>query len=705
MNENTKTGIFWGIAFVMLAIALLVAWPQQERSEQSLLVGKPLFEQFEDPLAAASMRIVSFDEVLGQLNAFEVRKDRETGMWTIPSRQGYPADAVEQMRDAANALVGLIVLDIQTDNVELHDDLGVLEPKLEDLEVGDVGVGRMVTFKDPDQKTIASLIIGNPVEGEEGKIYVRKPGQDPVYVVRLDDSPLSTRFENWIEEDLLRLTSIDIQELEIKDYNAALGLGGVSLTRNYDAKVTTDGTDWTIERVLVYDRDNPTTPPTEAPPEEGKEPNASKFDEIKNALDDLKIVDVVRKPEGMSANLRADKELVSDNEAVASLAQRGFFPLQLGPDGETEVISANGELTATLRDGVRYVLRFGNVSGVTDEDESPEEDATPTAGVNRYLLVTAEVDPSRFPVPELQDIPQTIAELEELLRIDEPEPQPDPEIEISPEDARPADADPAADDAPTADADPEADDAPAAGDAPTADDAPAAGDDSPPNDAAEETDAPGADSGDGDGGNSGDNGDGENGGDNGDGENGAAGDNGNVDGDRDGDDADADAANDPDNGAPTDTEGDPADDRDGSPGEADTEGLPADGDETTDTASAEPPTEPETADEVSPTPQSELDGLTDEEKQERLESEQEKITKENQRKLDERNEQIETARRKVRELNARFADWYYVIPENTYQQLRVRRADLFVAEGTNADDADPPSGPTFDAPEFNFPNP
>lgn len=669
MNENTKTGIFWGIAFVMLAIALLVAWPQQERSEQSLLVGKPLFEQFEDPLTAASMRIVSFDEVLGQLNAFEVRKDRETGMWTIPSRQGYPADAVEQMRDAANALVGLIVLDIQTDNVELHDDLGVLEPKLEDLEVGDVGVGRMVTFKDQDQKTIASLIIGSPVEGEEGKIYVRKPGQDPVYVVRLDDSPLSTRFENWIEDDLLRLTSIDIRELEIKDYSAALGLGGVSLTRNYDAKVATDGTDWTIERVLVYDRDNPTTPPTEAPPEEGKEPNASKLNEIKNALDDLKIVDVVRKPEGMSASLRADQELVSDNEAVSSLAQRGFFPLQLGPDGETEVISANGELTATLRDGVRYVLRFGNVSGVTDEDDSPEEDAAPTAGVNRYLLVTTEVDESRFPVPDLQDIPQTVAELEELLRIDEPEIRPDPDNQRSPQepgsDAASSDEEPAADDA--------------TGDDPPADDA-ATDDDSPPTDPAEETEIP-------------------------DGDDDSPADTP-ADSDNNGDDAngdgDGDTNNDGDNSGDADAS---ADDGDASPGEADPDGSPADGDETTETATEDPPAEVENADEVTPAPKSELDGLTDEEKQERLESEQEKITKENQRKLDERNEKIENARRRVRELNARFADWYYVIPENTYQQLRIRRADLFVAEGTNADEDDAAIGPTFDAPEFNFPNP
>ena len=199
MNEGAKTGIFWGVALSMLAVALLVAWPRPTEAKMNF-AGQDLFESFKDPLAAANMKITTFDEEQGKLDYFEVRQDPETGLWQIMSRYaGYPADAVEQMKNAANSLVGLKILDIQTSNSEDHDDLGVIEPDLADLKVGDDGVGRLVTFKDSEQKTLASLIIGNQVKGEAGKVYVRKPGQDPVYVVKFDESTLTTRFQDWID--------------------------------------------------------------------------------------------------------------------------------------------------------------------------------------------------------------------------------------------------------------------------------------------------------------------------------------------------------------------------------------------------------------------------------------------------------------------------------------------------------------------------
>src|SRR5690606_15088662 len=123
------------------------------------------------------------------------------------SNKGYPADAVDHMKEAANSLVDLKVLDIQSENPEDHEGLGVAEPKLEALKPGDEGVGRLVTLRDESQKTLASLIIGQRLKDDPAKVYVRKPGQDPVYVVKLDDTPLTTRFQDWIEEDLLKLSS------------------------------------------------------------------------------------------------------------------------------------------------------------------------------------------------------------------------------------------------------------------------------------------------------------------------------------------------------------------------------------------------------------------------------------------------------------------------------------------------------------------
>ena len=68
-----------------------------------------------------------------------------------------------------------------------------------------------------------------------------------------------------------------------------------------------------------------------------------------------------------------------------------FTLFRRAPNGEIEILSANGELDVTLNTGVKYVLRFGNISGVEDSNADSE------AGVNRYLLVTTKVDETQFP--------------------------------------------------------------------------------------------------------------------------------------------------------------------------------------------------------------------------------------------------------------------------------------------------------------------
>jgi hypothetical protein len=515
----------------MLAFAVFVAWPASTDTDVTF-VGQLMFEEFTDPIAAASMKIVTFDEERGQLQSFEVRKNAESGLWTIPSRDGYPADGFTQMRDAANALVGLKILDTQTSNAEDHDDLGVSEPKLEDLEVGDEGVGRLVSFKDESQETLASLIIGDTVSDDPAKRYVRVPGQDPVYVVKLDESPLTTKFQDWIEDDLLQLSSIDITDMEIKDYSAAISATGqFELTRNYAATVKVDRSQWILDSLVEYDPKNPLADPTPVEPGEDDRLNKGKLDALKNALDDLKIADVVRKPDGMSANLRAKQDLLADKDAVGSLAQRGFYPIPTGPSGEMEIISANGELAVALQSGVKYIMRFGNIAGVTESEDEDAGRGEVEAGVNRYLLVTTMVDQSKFPVPLLRPVPQSLEDLDAILNPEKNSTSGQGETTGAGEAQQPADKDGLAEE--------------------------------------------------------------------------------------DGQDA---AAQD------------------------------------------------ETPDD---------EKLTEEELLERLEAEQEKITKENQRKLDARKDKLEIAERQVRALNSRFADWYYVIPEGTYSQLRIKRDQLF----------------------------
>jgi hypothetical protein len=57
-------------------------------------------------------------------------------------------------------------------------------------------------------------------------------------------------------------------------------------------------------------------------------------------------------------------------------------------------------------------------------------------------------------------------------------------------------------------------------------------------------------------------------------------------------------------------------------------------------------------------------------------AERERIKKENQRKMDAYHDQKKKAEQRVSELNARYADWYYVVSEDVYKKLHLVRADI-----------------------------
>ncbi|MEO8270848.1 MAG: hypothetical protein ABI557_14080, partial [Aureliella sp.] len=96
---------------------------------------------------------------------------------------------------------------------------------------------------------------------------------------------------------------------------------------------------------------------------------------------------------------------------------------------------------------------------------------------------------------------------------------------------------------------------------------------------------------------------------------------------------------------------------------------------------------------------------SDEELQEELEFVREQIAKDNQRKIDARNEKMDTARRRVQELNARFADWYYVVSDEVYKKLKISRDQLIGPNTPDAAQSTPAAtGPSIPGlpPGFNF---
>jgi hypothetical protein len=164
VNENSKSWIFAAVA----AASVIGAWAtgpklSYKENDATTTVGKELFEKY-DPPSATSLKIVKYDDGLAKFKTFEVTRDKKSGVWTIPSNDGYPADASKQMSDAANLFLGVNALAVQSTSREDQKLYGVVEPDPEKLEVGTEGVGMLVRMQDANSESLVNLIIGKSVK-------------------------------------------------------------------------------------------------------------------------------------------------------------------------------------------------------------------------------------------------------------------------------------------------------------------------------------------------------------------------------------------------------------------------------------------------------------------------------------------------------------------------------------------------------------
>jgi hypothetical protein len=432
MNDIVKTLIFVVAATVMAVVAALTSRSLQTPAAQNL-TNQLLYPDFTNPQSVASLEVVKFDETRGEVHPFKVAQLAHKGKgpvrWSIPSHDEYPADAKDQVASAATALMGLKILSMVSDNKDDEREYGVVDPP-KMVTPGATGVGERVVMRDKDGKELLALIVGKEVANQPNLRYVRKVGGAEIYVVSAKTDKLSTKFEDWIEPNLLKINTIDLQQLSIRDYSiretsrglAIMHRGRMQLGYN-DAgephwKMLSD------QKFAGEDPKSATGKWLSVPMDAGQELAAAKLDELKTALDDLKIVDVSRKPAGLSADLKVGREFAS-NEAVDSLADKGFFPAQLEENGPAELFSNEGEIRLAMKDGVEYVLRFGQItgSGPAGKDTKKGKDAgkdkdKKSTGLNRYLFVMAEFDPSAIPKPQFEKLP-------DAAKTPEPEKKPD----------------------------------------------------------------------------------------------------------------------------------------------------------------------------------------------------------------------------------------------------------------------------------------
>jgi len=381
MNETKKTMIFGGVA-IFLALLAFISSPRRVTPDEFQDENELFFPEFQDPNSATTLEVIKFDQETGSAAPFKVTfKD---GKWTIPSHHDYPADGKDRLAKTAAGVIGIKKDEFRSDNVADYEALGVIDP-LDETATSLTGRGERITIKGENQQVLADFIMSKEIEGRQKFRYVRIPDQKRVYACRVD-LDISTKFTDWIESDLLTVNKDDLRSVTLKDYSIDERSG--SLKNRDTIHLHKDGSDWKADKMTAK-----------------QEMDKTKVDNFLKTLDELSIVGVRTKPEGLTQSLqRSDSDGMSiTQEAARSLQSKGFYFTRDG-----QLVSNEGEIQASTRQGVTYTLRFGEVvfgSGleVSAGTDSPDEKGKSGAGENRYLFITTSFDGSQFKEPKKPD--------------------------------------------------------------------------------------------------------------------------------------------------------------------------------------------------------------------------------------------------------------------------------------------------------------
>ena len=242
----------------------------------------------------------------------------------------------------------------------------------------------MIALKNNTGSNLAQLVIGNEVEGLSNTRFVRKPDENAVYRVELENvNDVTTKFVDWVEKDFLDLDKWNIKQVTFDNYEIKDGRIEPSVKQILDY----NNSEWNLIGSSLG---------------ESEEINKEKLDDMKDAFDDLEIIDVEKKPEILASSLRKGSEFVDANNiqelqnTANSLMQKGFRPAnELGTDGKPlsypngkpklKVVSQKGEVLVGMKDGVEYVLRFGEIYRGPEDDEN-------SSGDSRYIYAFARVN-------------------------------------------------------------------------------------------------------------------------------------------------------------------------------------------------------------------------------------------------------------------------------------------------------------------------
>ncbi|WP_417850437.1 DUF4340 domain-containing protein, partial [Thalassoglobus sp.] len=434
MSQSVRTIIFLGVAIACVGIGFATHTLNKPSDLDAFVdVGEPFYPDFTDPNAATGLRVASFNDETSKTEAFSV--EVKDGLWRIPSHHDYPADGEDQLAKTAASMIGVERQALIERTKAAHKRYNLLDP-LDKEVTGTEGRGDRITLYQGEEPVV-DIIVGKQVEGQQNQYYVRAAGEDRFYTANLGDLKISTKFSDWIAKDILDINKSDARELIINRYQVDEVRRGIVQGDRLTLRRPTSTSDWALEGLNASK----------------EELDTSNVTAMLDALDDLSIVGVRRKPKGISAGLKNESGdgVTTTDFDLLDLQEKGFFF-----DRRTGgILSNEGEVLLGTSQGVLYVLRFGEEFSGSEvdievgrqdkdqakkdskekaKDESKKEDGKETESgedeteksepelKSRYLFVTAQFDESligKKPTPPVKPEPPKKEETEKSAAKDE----------------------------------------------------------------------------------------------------------------------------------------------------------------------------------------------------------------------------------------------------------------------------------------------
>ena len=398
MNPLNRTLMFAGIAVASAVVAFVAHNASQPDNIDGFAdVGQEFFPDFKAVGEATSLTVVDYDDEDRSVQTFSVQQN-DTGLWVIPSHHDYPAEAADRLAQTATSLMGIKKQAVVSRNKADWKRYGVLPPDTDQSSEDDER-GTQLTLADLSGNSLVDMVVGKKVPEQNQQYYVRVPEKNTTYIAELNVD-LSAKFSDWIEPDLLKIETTDLVSVTLDRYSIDEGRGVIipgEILQFQKQDLKTDGK-WAIADLK---------PETE-------ELDDAPILSLATNLNDLEIVDVRPKPEGLGDDMRI-------NPIVKQILQQrmmdlGYFVGASQTGSGEQLYSNEGELLAGTNQGVQYTLYFGEIAGSSGKDietgldgnqadgdqadgdqadgekaeGTDENDSESTDGPRRYLLVKVD---------------------------------------------------------------------------------------------------------------------------------------------------------------------------------------------------------------------------------------------------------------------------------------------------------------------------